>query len=136
MVVYQLNWLFHSVQIEKKRVFFSYEISWKKCCNSKINLNNLSVYNFVIFILGRPALKNWKLLPQKIHLGNQVSHVTMVSSYFWHPPPRSGRYPPLGWTSLSTVVKFISLPRRCWSMTFEKVRIVRLLANAWILHLQ
>ena len=44
-------------------------------------------------------------------------------------PPTYGVYPPLGLTP-STVAQFISPPRRCQSMTFEKVRIFRLLTNA------
>ena len=42
----------------------------------------------------------------------------------------------LTWANAPTVAKFISPPRICWSMTPEKVRIVRLLTSASVLHLQ
>ena len=136
MVVYQLNWLFHSVQIEKKRAFFSYEISWKKCCNSKIKSQWSVGLQLCHFHSRKTCLEKLKIAPSRNTPGKSSEPCNHGILTLLTPPPRSGRYPPLGWTSLSTVVKFISLPRRCWSMTFEKVRIVRLLANAWILHLQ
>ena len=58
----------------------------------------------------------------------------MVSSHFWIPQPL-GFIPCLACPA-HNVAEFINTHKRCHTMTFEKVRIVRLLTNALILHFQ
>ena len=74
-----------------------------------------------------------KCLPLVNHTTKTFHHHHSV--YTLLNPPFSGLYCPLGLPLPPDCSSVHKPPRRCWSMTFEKVRIVRFLINTWILHL-